>query len=129
MKNLAWTLVGPLALLAACNDAEDRMERAAETSAEAAGPAEAALGLSEAQLLDAELVDPNGIELGDVESVSRDANGNVDRLLIEIEDSNPDRFVYIPIDGLSTIVRGDDVDLQTTMTRNDLLALPEVQLN
>src|SRR3546814_7822975 len=48
------------ALLAACNDkneaAEDKLERAAETSATVAGPLPAALGLSEAQLLEADIV-------------------------------------------------------------------------
>lgn len=42
------------ALLAACNDAndaaEDRLEQSAEASAVAAGPEEAALGLTEMQL-------------------------------------------------------------------------------
>ena len=60
------------ALLAACNDkneaAEDKLERAAETSATVAGPLPAALGLSEAQLLEADIVGADGKELGDVAS-------------------------------------------------------------
>src|SRR3546814_15541297 len=70
------------ALLAACNDkneaAEDKLERAAETSATVAGPLPAALGLSEAQLLEADLVGADGKELGDVAQVLRDADDKVE---------------------------------------------------
>lgn len=118
--------------LAACNDAndkaEDQLERNAEASAQSAGPAQAALGLSEAQLLNADLVDGAGIELGDVAQVLRDTSGKVDRLLIEIEDSNPDKFVHVPIAGLGTVARGTDTDLTTTMTMAQLNALPSVAL-
>lgn len=131
MRNLFLPLV-PLALVAACTDkndaAEDKMERTAEKSAIAAGPAPVALGLSEAQLLDAELIGGDGTELGDVAAVVRDAGGTVDRLLVEIEDSHPDRFVHVPVAGLKTLVRGDDTDLSTTMTKAELAALPEVRL-
>lgn len=128
-----------LASLAACGSDDtsetrateaqlDRIEDQAEQSAVAAGTAEAALGLTEAQLLDAELVTADGIDLGDVERVSRDASGAVTELLIEIEDSNPDRYVVIPIDGLTVRVDGDDSDLQTSMTMQDLAALPDAVL-
>lgn len=131
MRNLFLPLV-PLALVAGCTDkndaAEDKMERTAEKSAIAAGPAPVALGLSEAQLLDAELIGGDGTELGDVAAVVRDAGGTVDRLLVEIEDSHPDRFVHVPVAGLKTLVRGDDTDLSTTMTKAELAALPEVRL-
>lgn len=120
------------ACLSACADkneaAEDRLEKAAETSARVAGPLPAALGLSEAQLLDAELLDAKGMELGDVAQILRGPDGKVDRLLVEIEDSNPDRYVHVPITGLKTRVAGDDTDLATTMTKADLAALPEVKL-
>src|SRR5690606_31454746 len=115
-------------LLAGCGDSaadqEDRIEQAAETSAAAAGPEPVALGLSEAQLLEADLVGTDRVELGSVESVLRNAEGTVDRLLIEIEDSNPDRFVEVPIAGLTTVAAGDDTDLSTTMTMDQLTALP-----
>ncbi|MGR4889490.1 PRC-barrel domain containing protein [Sphingopyxis sp. LARHCG72] len=131
MRNLFLPLV-PLALVAACTDkndaAEDKMERTAEKSAIAAGPAPVALGLSEAQLLDAELIGSDGTELGDVAAVIKDAGGKVDRLLVEIEDSHPDRFVHVPVAGLKTLVRGDDTDLSTPMTKAELAALPEVKL-
>lgn len=122
---LAWSTI----LLAACEDKadepEDRIEAAAEASAAAAGTEPVALGMSEAQLIEADLVDPGRAELGSVEGVVRNAAGDVDRLLIEIEDSNADRFVQIPVEGLTTVVIGDDTDLSTTMTRAELAALPE----
>ena len=118
--------------LAGCNNkadvAEDKMEHAAKAQAQAAGSEEAALGLTEMQLLKADLRGIGGVELGDVVKIDRDGTGAVTRLLIEIEDSNPDRFVYIPITGLSTIARGDDTDLETSMTRAELDALPDVKL-
>ena len=116
-------------LLAACGDRadeqEDRIEAAAGASAVEARPEPAALGLSEAQLLEADLIDANGIELGSVESVGRNAAGEVERLLVEIEDSNPDRFVEVPVEGLATSVAGDDTDLSTAMTKEQLAALPD----
>lgn len=120
------------ALLAACNDkneaAEDKMERAAETSATVAGPVPAALGLTEAQLLDADIVGADGKELGDVSQVVRDADDKVDRLLVELDGIGPDRYVHVPVQGLKRVVRGDDIDLETTMSKADLEALPEVKL-
>ena len=125
-------LASSTALLSACADkneaAEEKLERAAETSATVAGSVPAALGLTETQLLDAELVGADGQELGDVAQVLRDASTKVDRLVVEIEDSNPDRYVHVPITGLKTVVRGDDTDLQTTMTKAELAGLPEVKL-
>jgi hypothetical protein len=120
------------ALLAGCTDrneaAEDKLEKAAETSATVAGPVPAALGLSEAQLLEADLVGTDGKELGDVAQVVRGPDDKVDRLLVEIEDSNPDRYVHVPTLGLRTLIRGSDTDLVTTMTKAEIAALPEVKL-
>ncbi|MBW8296395.1 PRC-barrel domain containing protein [Sphingopyxis sp.] len=120
------------ACLSACADkneaAEDQLEKAAETSARVAGSLPAALGLSEAQLLDADLVDARGTELGDIAQILRGPDDKVDRLLVEIEDSNPDRYVHVPITGLKTRVRGKDTDLVTTMTKVEIAALPEVKL-
>lgn len=123
---------GTAALLAGCTDtneaAEDKLERAAETGATVAGLLPAALGLSEAQLLDADIVGADGKELGDVAQVLRDPDNKVDRLLVEIENSRPDRYVHVPVTGLKAVVRGSDTDLETTMTKADLLGLPEVKL-
>ena len=119
-------------LLAACSndndDAEDKLERSAETSATLAGPLPAALGLSEAQLLNADVVDGDGKELGDVAQVLRGPDGKVDRLLVEIEDGNPDRYVHVPVLGLKPIASGNDTDLATKMTMNEMKSLPEVFL-
>lgn len=124
-------ITAPLGLLAACSDkneaAEEKLEKAAETSATVAGPVPAALGLSEAQLLDADLVDANGKELGEVAQVLRDSDQKVDRLLVEVEGPG-DRYVHVPILGLKPVVKGSDTDLQTTMTKAGLDALPEVKL-
>ena len=108
---------------------EDRIEHRADASAAAAGGAIAALGLTETQLLDADLVAADGTDLGDVEQVRRDASGAVSGLLVEVEDSNPDRYVVVPLTGLTTVVRGDDTDLQATMTAADLAALPDATLD
>lgn len=125
-------LAGTAFLLAACSDAnevaEEKLERSAETSAAVAGAVPAALGLTEAQLLDADLVGPDGKELGDIAKVVRGADNKVERLLVEIDGTNPDRYVHVPITGLKTMVRGDDTDLQTTMNKMDLMSLPEIKL-
>ena len=106
---------------------EDRIEQQAERSAAAAGDEVAALGLTERQLLDADLVGADGRELGDVEQVRRDASGAVTALLVEIEDSEPDRYVEVPLEWLTATEGGvlNDADLQTSMTAQDLEALPD----
>lgn len=132
----------PLALaaalsLAACESqaeqeadaVEDAIEQEADASAAAAGTEEAALGLSEGQLLEADLVAADGTDLGDIEQVRRNAAGAVEGLLVEIEDSNPDRYVVVPIDGLTTRADGADTDLQADMTLDDLAALPDAELD
>ncbi len=120
------------AALSACDSAaeeeSDRVENRAEASAAQAGAEEAVLGMTEAQLLDAELVAADGTDLGDVEAVRRNAAGEVENLLIEIEDSDPDRYVLVPVAGLTPMQRGDDRDLSSTMTRADLTAMPDAPL-
>lgn len=128
--------VASLCLLAGCESAaekqvdaaEDRIEQQADASAAAAGPALAALGLTETQLLDADLVSADGTDLGDVQQVRRSAGGDVEGLLIEIENSDPDRYVMIPLGGLATRKKGDDIDLQTSLTADDLNKMPAVNI-
>ena len=108
---------------------EDRIEQQAAASAAAAGDALVALGLTERQLLEADLVTADGADLGDVEQVRRGADGAVEGLLVEIEDSDPDRYVVVPLDGLTTRPDGDDTDVQTAMTAQDLAALPDAPLD
>lgn len=107
---------------------EDRVEQQAQASAETAGDAIAALGLTERRLLDADLVSADGTELGDIERIRRGTDNMIEGLLVEIEDSNPDRYVVVPLTGLTTRTSGDDTDLQTTMTRAQLGALPDAKL-
>ena len=131
MKSLTICLAMSTLLFAtACNgeELEDRVEQAAEASAAAAGPEPVALGLSESQLIDADLIGPNKVEIGGIEGVVRNASGQVERLLVEIEDSNPDRFVEVPVAGLTTVVAGGDTDLATSMTKEQLAALPDADL-
>ncbi|MDF2493731.1 PRC-barrel domain containing protein [Sphingomonas sp.] len=132
MKTMVLALASA-ALVAGCGSngreaAAERMEESAEANAATAGPAPVALGLSEAQLLDADLIGPGNVEIGEVKSLVRSASGAVEGLIVEVEDTNPDRFVQIPLTGLKVVQRGDDRDLSTTMTREQLAALPDVPL-
>ena len=108
--------------------AEDRIEQQADASAAAAGSEIAALGLNEAQLLDADLMAADGTDMGDIEQVRRNAAGDVEGFLVELEDTDPDRYVVVMLDGLTTRADGDDTDLQTTMTAVEIAALPDAQL-
>lgn len=136
MNILIVSLTGVTAMLSACSSpaeqaqdkAEDRIENVAENSAAVAGNSIVALGLTERQFLDAELVDARGMELADVMAVVRAASGAPEKLLVEIEDSNPDRFVHVPIEGLAPKQDGDGWDLVTNLTKAQLAALPAVSL-
>jgi sporulation protein YlmC with PRC-barrel domain len=120
-------------MLAACgNDpqdvAEDQMEVRAEQSAMAAGTEPVALGLTERQLLDADVYGTAGEELGEVQEIVRAGAAGVTGLIVEIEDSSPDRYVELPIDGLTVMRRDDDADISAPMTRADLMAMPEIDI-
>lgn len=132
MIKFAPLLIGSALAVSACDSqedqVEDRIEEQAEQSARASGDTPVALGLTERQLLDAEILAADGTELGDVEAVTKDADGNATELLIEVEDSNPDRYVTIPIDGLTVTTRGNDTDLSSDMTMDDIGALPDASL-
>lgn len=133
MKKILVALTFAAMALTGCNNdgpdaAEDRVEDTAEASAKAAGPTPVALGLSEAQLLDTDLLGIDGVEAGSVKSLLRNAEGRVDRLLIEVENSDPDRFVEVPVQGLTVLMRGDDTDLVSLMTSAQLIALPDAPL-
>ncbi len=105
----------------------DIIEQQAEAAAEGGGAAIVALGLTEAKLIEADLVTLDGVELGDVEQVRRNAAGEAQALVVEIEDSNPDRFVLVPIAGLAARPDGKDTDIETSMTAAELAALPDAQ--
>lgn len=92
-----------------------------------AAPVDAvAFGLTERQLLDADFKDWNGSDLGDVEALERDTGGAVTHLIVEIEDTDPDRYVRVPVEGLERVADGDDWDVRGQYTRDQLMALPEV---
>lgn len=122
-----------IASLQACSDgdgdrAPDAGAQAPTAGTAAAGPAGEpilALGLTRRQLEDADLKTAGGVEIGEVEAVISDASGAVVELAVEVEGTTPDRFVRMPLDGLRLVETGDDRDLQTDMTRDALLALPE----
>ena len=89
-KPILLSIVGATALTAACGETpaeqqadtmDDQIEMEADRSAVAAGTDEAALGMTEAQLLDADLVTADGTDLGDVALVRRDDNGTVTGLV------------------------------------------------
>lgn len=84
-----------------------------------------ALGLTRRQIEDADLIDASGREIGEIERALSDASGAVTGLLVEVEDTNPDRLVTIPLDGLTIVENGDDLDVRTNLTRDALMALPE----
>lgn len=137
MKTALIALFGSTALLAGCGqDATPTAPDAGLAAPNAAAPGaaiapeaatgEVALGLTERQLLDADIVDSAGVEIGDVEGLIRAADGSIERLLVEVEDSSPDKYVHIPLDGLSAVRDGDDWDIRAPMTREDLMAMPSV---
>ena len=108
--------------------AEEMMEQDAEANAVAAGDEIAALGLTEAQLLDADLVGMDGTDIGDVERLHSSETGEVIALVVEVEGSDPDRWVLVPLHGLTVLVNGDDHKLQTGMGAEDVAGLPEADM-
>lgn len=49
-------------------------------------------------------------------------------LLVELDDTDPDRWVEVPMEGRTTCSDGTDMNAQTTMTAADLAALPDAQM-
>lgn len=115
-------------LLAACGDtnAPEGSSGTSSPDTNLVGRPIVALGLTERQLLDADLLDESGREIGDVEGVVRDADGKPVALLVEIENSRPDRYVEVPLEGLTAVRDRTDWDIQSSLTRDDLLQLPAV---
>lgn len=130
------SLAAPIALLGACSNNDGSRAQAASNESSAATPAASAgsasaasspvvaLGLTMDQLGDADLLNASGVEIGEVERVITDAAGTVTGLLVEIEDTDPDRHVTIPLTGLTVVQDGDDQDLRSDLTRERLLAMP-----
>ena len=126
--------VGAAALLAgACNEPEDTTTvpadetTAADTMApvdDGMGAGDMTLGMTNAQLEDADVVSADGTDLGDVERVVTDDSGQVTGLAVRVEGAAEGEHVLLPIAGLTTRADGMDNDVQTTMTIEDLQALP-----
>lgn len=91
----------------------------------ATGPG-TAFGLTTRQIEDADLVDASGAALGNVERVVTDASGTITALVVELDDTDPDRLVQLPVTGLTAIADGEDWNLRTTATRDQLVAMPAV---
>lgn len=90
------------------------------------------LGITRDQLMDADLVDASGREIGEVEGLVAGTDGVVTGVIVEVDQRypTPDRLVQLPLSGLKAVPqRGDpgDFDVQTQQTREQLLALPEVR--
>lgn len=83
-----------------------------------------ALGLTRAELEDADLVSPapQYVDLGDVETLVLDPAGQVTGLVIDLE--GVDKDVVVPIASVTSLRRETEVDLTTTMTQAQLQALP-----
>ncbi len=126
-----------LVLAAACSDDSVPVTQtggpanaAATTSPAATVPADRvlAVGLTARQLEDADIVDASGRELGDVERLVTGPGGELTSLIVEVEDSDPDQFVTLPLNGLAVVQNGNDRDLRTNMTWEQLRALPGANL-
>lgn len=123
--------VGAVALLAgACNQPEETTVPADEmATADTMAPVDdgmggMTLGMTNAQLEDADVVSADGADLGDVERVVTDDTGQVTGLAVEVEGAAEGEYVLLPIAGLTTRADGMDNDVQTTMTVEDLRGLP-----
>lgn len=133
----------PLVLVAACADDAPKAPAGTEVTANgsiaapaptmtatnlpsASGPG-TAFGLTTKQIEDADLVDAAGNDLGDIHRVETDASGNIDTVIVEIVDTDPDRFVRMPLTRLTAIADGDDWNLRAATSRAELIALPQVE--
>lgn len=87
-----------------------------------------ALGMSRSELEGADIVNAAGDDLGDVESLVIDAGGNVTHLVVDVDVPGDDVKVLLPIDQAQAHVgTNGDKDLRTTLTSQDLVALPKYQ--
>lgn len=83
-----------------------------------------ALGLTVAQLEEAELVDAAGRALGAVDRVEIDSDGEVAGLIVELDG---DRLVRVPLEGLTTVQDGGGWNVRTITRRADVIASPMVK--
>ena len=134
MKTLLAAATCAAALLAGCNNnaatpaaTESPTDTAAATPTP--GPTgwdRVALGLREEQLLNARMIGIDGLELGTVKGMLPGADGRVDRLVVDVEKTNPPEFVAVPVQGLTVLTRGTRIDVVSTLAKAQLAALPRV---
>ncbi len=131
MTRSLFIVAAATALLAACSQQkEEAAPPAAEPNAAPAPGAAGltrhepmALGLTVAQLEEADLLSSNGSDLGDVERVDVDSAGKVTGLIVAPTGPG-ERWVRLPLTGLTVKTDGDDHEVVTTMTWEELKALP-----
>lgn len=90
------------------------------------------LGLTAEQLDDADLIDPQGRKIGEVENLMVGPKGDVVGLVVEIDQRTPkpDRRVQVELSSLRAVPDPTDpgeFNVQTSQTREQLLALPEAR--
>lgn len=133
----------PLLFAAACSDRPPEAPAGTEVTANGAISAPAptvaatnlpaasgpgtAFGLTTKQIEDADLVDVAGNDLGDIHRVETDASGNIDAVVIEIADTDPDRFVRLPLARLTAVADGEAWNLRAATSRAELIELPQVE--
>lgn len=142
MKLVVVTVVTAGALaLAACGDkrTDDVVQAPVEggvamdmpvTQAQTAtSEAAVALGMTRAQLEDADLVSAAGAKLGDIETLVVDAAGKVTHMVVELEGPG-DVKVQLPVDKVRayTAPNSNDRDLATDLTPAQLTALPKWEM-
>lgn len=90
------------------------------------------LGLTAEQLDDADLIDPQGRKIGEVENLMVGPKGDVVGVVVEIDQRTPkpDRRVQVELSSLRAVPDPTDpgeFNVQTSLTREQLLALPEAR--
>ncbi|MBW3559000.1 MAG: hypothetical protein KY446_08505 [Proteobacteria bacterium] len=82
------------------------------------------LGLTDRQTEEADIVDPLGRDLGDVQRLVRGPDGQVTELVVAVAGAPAGSYVTLPVQGLSIVETGGDRDLLTSLTREQLMELP-----
>ena len=90
------------------------------------------LGLTAEQLDDADLIDSQGRKIAEVENLMLGPKGDVVGLVVEIDQRTPkpDRRVQVELSSLRAVPDPTDpgeFNVQTSLTREQLLALPEAR--
>lgn len=117
------------ALLAACSQQkENPPAAAAPASASPAAPSVAqdepmVLGVRSAQLEGANLLSSDGSDVGDVEKVDVNSEGKATGLIVAPTGVG-ERWVRLPLDGLTVKALGDDHVVVTALTLDQVKALP-----